>query len=171
MERVTKFGVVGLALVIALAGCSKGSESSSSTTTSEGAASEASAAASPGAAATTGGMGAASGNGASASDGAKVYQTNCSSCHQANGQGVEGTFPPLAGNAVVTGDPKQVIHIVKYGLNGSIQVKGHTYNGMMPAWGQQLSNADIASVITYIRSSWGNSASAVSESDVAGVSQ
>jgi len=160
MERVTKFGVVGLALLVALAGCSKSSDSSSSST-----------AASPGAAATAGAMAAATSNGAAASDGAKVYQTNCSSCHQANGQGVEGTFPPLAGNSVVTGDPKQVIHIVKYGLNGNIQVNGHTFNGMMPAWGQQLSNADVASVITYIRSSWGNTAGAVSESDVAAVSQ
>jgi mono/diheme cytochrome c family protein len=175
MERVTKLGLVGLAFVIALTGCSKGSSSSS--TSEENASPESSvvastgAEASPGATESAGTMAAASGNGASASDGAKVYQTNCSSCHQANGQGVEGTFPPLAGNPVVTGDPKQVIHIVKYGLNGSIQVSGHTFNGMMPAWGQQLSNADVAAVITYIRSSWGNSAPAVSESDVAGVSQ
>ncbi len=110
-------------------------------------------------------------DGAAANDGAKVYTQNCSSCHQAAGQGVAGTFPPLAGNPTVTGDPTEVIHIVKYGLSGSISVAGTSYNGMMPAWGQSLSNADIASAVTYIRSAWGNKASAVTESAVAAVSQ
>ncbi len=82
-----------------------------------------------------------------------------------------GEFPPLAGNPVVVGDPKTVIHIFKFGLNGKIAERGHQFNGMMPAWGQQLSNADIASVITYIRSAWGNKASAVTAADVSAVSQ
>jgi len=171
MGRFTKIGILSLAALVALGACSKGSQSSSTTTTTtEQSASAApsenamSNAASPGAAAPAA-------NGAAASDGAKVYQTNCSSCHQATGQGVAGTFPPLAGNPAVTGDATKVIHIVKYGLNGKIDVKGTSYNGMMPAWGQQLSNGDVAAVVTYIRSSWGNSASAVSESQVAGVSK
>ncbi len=67
-----------------------------------------------------------------------------------------GTFPPLANNPVVTGDPSKVISIVKNGLTGAIQVNGQTYNGQMPAWKSQLSAADIADVITYIRSSLGN---------------
>jgi mono/diheme cytochrome c family protein len=58
---------------------------------------------------------------------------------------------------------------VKYGLNGKLDVKGHSYNGMMPAWGQQLSNADIAAVVTFIRSQWGNTGAAVTEADVAAV--
>ncbi|HET9029024.1 MAG TPA: cytochrome c [Candidatus Aquilonibacter sp.] len=167
MNRLGTLGILSLAALIAVAGCSKGSESSSTTTTTtEQSASAAPSdntmanAASPGAA--------AAGN---ASDGGKVYQTNCSSCHQANGQGVAGTFPPLAKNATVAGDATKVIHIVKYGLNGKIEVNGTSYNGMMPAWGQQLSNGDIASVITYIRSSWGNTAGAVTESQVAAVKQ
>jgi mono/diheme cytochrome c family protein len=110
-------------------------------------------------------------NAANANDGGKVYTTNCASCHQANGQGVEGNFPPLAGNPVVVGDPSTVIHVLKYGLSGKINIKGHEYNGMMPAWGQQLSNGDIAAVVTYIRASWGNSASAVTSADVAAVPQ
>ncbi|HTV91613.1 MAG TPA: cytochrome c [Verrucomicrobiae bacterium] len=110
-------------------------------------------------------------NGAAANDGAKIYVQNCSSCHQAAGQGVPGMFPPLAGNPTVTGDPTAVIRIVKYGMNGAINVAGTSYNGMMPAWGQSLSNADIASAVTYIRSAWGNKASAVTESAVAAVSQ
>jgi nitrite reductase (NO-forming) len=105
-------------------------------------------------------------NGASANDGAGVYSTNCSSCHQTNGAGLPGAFPPLANNAVVTGDPKTVIHIVKFGLHGKIQVGPQMYNGMMPAWGQSLSDGQIASVITFIRSSWGNRAGAVTAADV-----
>ena len=157
MDRISKAGLVGLALVVALAACSKSSQSTSSSTTTT---TETSAA--PAESASSGEM-AAAGN---ASDGAKVYQTNCSSCHQAGGTGVAGTFPPLAGNAVVTGDPKTVVHIIKYGLSGKVVVKGTTYNGMMPAWGQQLSDSDIASVATYVRSSFGNHAPAITVTDV-----
>ncbi len=165
MTRISKVGLVGLAVVFALSACSKGSQTSSTstTTTETSAAPEASSTV----AATAGGEMAA-GN---AGDGAKIYQTNCSSCHQATGQGVPGTFPPLAGNPVVQGDAKTVIHIIKYGLNGKVAVHGATYNGMMPAWGTQLSNADIASVATYVRSSWGNKASAISEAQVKAVSK
>jgi len=108
----------------------------------------------------TGGAMAASGSGA------KIYNTNCSSCHQANGKGQPGVFPPLAGNPVVTGPADKVTHIVKNGLSGKITVNGATYNGQMPAWKSTLSDSDIASVVTYIRSSWGNHASAVSASQV-----
>jgi cbb3-type cytochrome c oxidase subunit III len=146
-----------------LAACAKGGDSSSTSASSEPSAAASAAAATAAAAPAE--------NGAAASDGAKVYEQNCSSCHQATGTGIKGTFPPLAGNDVVTGDATKVVHIVKYGLNGSITVGGATFNGMMPAWGQQLSNKDIASVITYIRSAWGNKASAVTEADVAGVAQ
>ncbi len=170
MTNISKVGLVGLAVLFAFAGCSKGSQTSSTSTTTT----EQGAAASPTEAASAGAMSAASpgamaaGN---ASDGAKVYQTNCSSCHQATGAGVPGTFPPLAGNPVVTGDPKTVIHIVKYGLSGKINVKGTTYNGQMPAWGTQLSNADIANVVTYIRTSWGNKAAPVTVDQVKAVTQ
>ena len=103
--------------------------------------------------------------------GAAVFAANCASCHGAAGAGVPGAFPPLAGNDVVTGDPAKVAHILLYGLNGSISVKGATYNGQMPAWKGTLTNADIASVITFIRSSWGNKAGAVTEADVAKVTK
>ena len=112
-----------------------------------------------------------SGGAASAgnANGAKVYSTNCSSCHGAQGQGMPGSFPPLANNPVVTGDPNKVIGIVIGGLHGSIVVGGTTYNGQMPPWKGTLSNADIADVITYIRGSLGsNKASAVTEKQVAG---
>jgi mono/diheme cytochrome c family protein len=100
-------------------------------------------------------------------NGATVYSTNCSSCHQATGKGQPGVFPPLAGNAVVTGPADKVIHIVKNGLSGKISVNGATFNGQMPAWKGTLSNADIAHVISYIRDSWGNHAPPVTEAQVA----
>lgn len=157
-----------LAAALALTACSK----TSTTTTTESNASATSAAATmaAGSAATV----AAESPGAAspaAGNGAKIFATNCSSCHQADGKGVTGTFPPLVGNPTVNGDPKTVIHIVKYGLTGKISVGGHDYNGIMPPWGTQLSNADIADVVTYVRGSWGNTDSPVTEADVAGVSK
>lgn len=106
-------------------------------------------------------------SGTASAAGAKVFSTNCASCHGANGQGSPGAFPPLADNPVVTGDPNKVIGILLNGLHGSITVAGQTYNGQMPPWKGNLSNADIASVITYIRGSLGNNhASAVTEAQV-----
>lgn len=104
--------------------------------------------------------------GASAAAGEKVYTTNCSSCHQANGKGQPGVFPPLDGNPVVTGPADKVISIVKNGLSGKITVSGMTYNGQMPAWKGTLSDGDIAAVVTYIRSAWTNKAGAVTAAQV-----
>jgi mono/diheme cytochrome c family protein len=104
-------------------------------------------------------------------DGSKIFLVNCVSCHQVDGKGVPGTFPPLARNAVVAGDPVKVIHIVKYGLTGPVVVAGKTFNGMMPAWSPQLSDADIAAAITYVRSSWGNHATPVTAAQVSAVSK
>jgi ubiquinol-cytochrome c reductase cytochrome b subunit len=122
-----------------------------------------------------GGSPQAAGSGAAATasttnaSGAKVFSSNCASCHGAQGQGLPGTFPPLANNPVVAGDPKKVIGIVLNGLHGAISINGQTYNGQMPAWKGTLSNKDIADVITYIRGSLGNNhASPVNESQVAG---
>ena len=105
--------------------------------------------------------------GTSASDqGSKVYAANCATCHGAAGAGVPGAFPPLAGNPFVTGDKKAVIKVVSKGLHGAISVKGLKYDGQMPAWSGTLTDQDIASVINYIRSSWGNSAPPVTVIDV-----
>jgi ubiquinol-cytochrome c reductase cytochrome b subunit len=112
----------------------------------------------------------ASGGGATATsgNGASVFANNCASCHGAQGTGVAGTFPPLANNPAVTGDPNKVIGIVLGGLHGTISVNGQSYNGQMPAWKGTLSNKDVADVITYIRGSLGNNkASAVTEAQVA----
>ena len=82
-----------------------------------------------------------------------------------------GTFPPLAGNPVVTGDAKTVVHIVKYGLSGAVQVAGKTYDGIMPAWGSQLSDGDVAAVVTYVRGAWGNAAGPVTAATVGAVAK
>ncbi len=105
----------------------------------------------------------------SSTKGAQVFTQNCAGCHQANGQGQAGVFPPLAGSEIVNGDKVRVGHIVLYGLQGNVKVKGANYSGMMPAWKGQLTDADIAAVLTYIRSSWGNHSSPVTTSDLAAV--
>ena len=99
--------------------------------------------------------------------GQKIYGANCSACHGAKGAGLPGEFPPLAGNAMVTGSPDKVIAAVKDGLTGAMTVNGKSYSGAMPAWKGKLSNPDIADVITYVRSAWGNKADAVTEAQVA----
>jgi len=105
---------------------------------------------------------------AGAAAGQKVFSQYCSSCHGSAGAGTPHVFPPLAGNDFVTGDPKQVILTVLNGKTGPIQVSGQSYNGQMPAWKSQLSNKDVANVVTYVRSALGsNHAGAVSVSDVA----
>ena len=102
--------------------------------------------------------------------GAKVYRNQCAQCHQADGNGVLGVYPPLVASNWVTGHPQVVSRILINGLNGPILVKGSNYNGNMPAFGSSglaLSDKDIAGVITYIRQEWGNSASEVTEATIA----
>ena len=102
--------------------------------------------------------------------GAKVYRNQCAQCHQADGNGVLGVYPPLVASNWVTGHPQVVSRILINGLNGPIVVKGSNYNGNMPAFGSSglaLSDKDIAGVITYIRQEWGNSASDVSVATIA----
>jgi nitrite reductase (NO-forming)/hydroxylamine reductase len=108
-----------------------------------------------------------------APDGKAIFNAKCAACHQATGVGVPGAFPPLAKNPNVTGDPKKPITTVVKGQQGPLKVNGQTYNGVMQAWRGAppalLSNAEIAAVLTYVRSSWGNKAAAVTEAQVAGV--
>lgn len=106
-----------------------------------------------------------------ASSGAALYAAKCESCHGARGEGTPGLFPPVAANPVVTGDAQKLIHIVKYGLNGKLTAGGRAYDGMMPAWSPLLSDADIASVLTYVRASWGNSASPITAEQVGAVNK
>ncbi len=102
-----------------------------------------------------------------AMSGAALFAANCAACHQASGQGTD-LFPPLAGNAVVVAaDPSAMIDVIVNGRSGPLTVGGKSYNGQMPTWKGQLTNADIASVATYVRASWGNEATPVTEEEVA----
>lgn len=85
-------------------------------------------------------------------DGSVIFASNCTSCHGTNGQGMSGVFPPLNGSSVVTGDKATLAKIVLHGLQGPVTVAGSQYNGMMPAFGNTLNDAQIAAVLTYIRS-------------------
>lgn len=99
--------------------------------------------------------------------GAQIFAAKCATCHQAQGQGA-AAIPPLAGNPhVAASDPKSMIATIVNGRNGTLSVNGKTYDGKMPMWSGQLSNADIAAVATYVRSSWGNKAAGVTEQQVA----
>ena len=104
-----------------------------------------------------------------AEDGAEIYMTRCMSCHQMNGRGVSGVFPPLAGAGWVTGDKGRLIRIVLNGLTGEIDVEGETYSGAMPPWQSFLDDKQMAALLTYIRSSWGNEASEVTAAEVSKV--
>ena len=101
-------------------------------------------------------------------DGAQLYLTYCMSCHMMGGEGVPGTFPPLAGSEWVTGDKGRLIRIVLGGLSGEIEVDGEVYNGAMPPWGF-LNDEQAAALLTHIRASWGNEAEAVTPDEVAAV--
>ncbi|MFG6462070.1 c-type cytochrome [Roseateles sp. DXS20W] len=109
------------------------------------------------------------GRGAAKADGAALFASLCAACHQANGQGLPGVFPPLAGSEWVSGKDSTASAIVLHGITGNLSVKGSSYNGAMPAFGGQLSDEQVAAVLTYVRSQWGNSAAAVSAETVAQV--
>ncbi|MDR9418625.1 c-type cytochrome [Gracilimonas sp.] len=88
--------------------------------------------------------------------GESIYGRVCSTCHQANGEGVEGAFPTLVGTDYVNGNVGRFAGIIIHGLYGEIEVNGVTYNGNMPAWGEQISDEEVAAVMTYVRNSFGN---------------
>jgi len=97
-----------------------------------------------------------------------VYEAVCQTCHQADGKGLSGSFPPLAGAGDFYGSPAKQAGIIVNGLSGQIVVLGETYNGAMPAQGH-LSDYDIAAVASYVRTSWGNKDGLVKPEDVASV--
>jgi mono/diheme cytochrome c family protein len=82
----------------------------------------------------------------------------CGGCHQGNGLGLPGQFPPLAGSEWVSGGTERLIRVVQHGLVGAITVKGQGYNtpGGMQPFGAAMSAGDLANVLTFIRNSWGN---------------
>jgi cytochrome c oxidase cbb3-type subunit II len=99
--------------------------------------------------------------------GEAVFTANCAACHQASGEGLPGAFPPLKGNAAVNdADPTLHIHTVLFGAHG-LTIGGVSYASQMPPFGPQLSDQDVADVIDYERSAWGNRGPPVSAAAVA----
>ena len=94
-------------------------------------------------------------------DGAAIFSARCAACHQATGLGLPGVFPPLAGSEWVAGDEKVVVLAVIHGISGSLTVKGAKYNGAMPPFGPQLTDDEIAGVLSWVRSNFGNTAAAI----------
>lgn len=100
--------------------------------------------------------------------GAKIYSAKCGGCHQAQGQGVAGQFPPLVDSEWVTGEKTQMLaQIILNGIKGQITVAGITYNGNMPAQASGLTAEDFAGLLTYLRNSWGNDSGEVITPDMA----
>jgi mono/diheme cytochrome c family protein len=88
--------------------------------------------------------------------GKAVYTKYCLTCHQADGSGVPGMHPPLGPGSWTGNDPKELIAIMMKGLSGKIEVNGEIYKSFMPSHAQ-LTDQEIADVLTYIRISFGNS--------------
>jgi mono/diheme cytochrome c family protein len=98
--------------------------------------------------------------------GKQVYENKCAACHQLTGLGLSGVFPPLKDNAVVTAaDPTEHIRTVLRGLSGKA-IGGVTYGSAMPAFADQLTDEELAAVLTHERTSWGHQAKPVKPEDV-----
>jgi len=110
--------------------------------------------------------GAASSTASVKPDGAAIFSAQCSACHQSNGEGIPGAFPPLAGSEWMLANGAIPVAIVHDGLQGKIEVAGNQYQGAMPRFGGQLSDAELAAVLSYARSQWGNDAGEISPGTV-----
>lgn len=100
--------------------------------------------------------------------GEDVYRRHCMACHQTDGSGNPGMYPPLDDTEMVNGDKEELIGIILNGLSGEIEVKGEIYNQVMVPH-NFLSDREIADVLSYIRNSFGNSSGRITEDEVATV--
>lgn len=100
-----------------------------------------------------------------AAQGKSVYSKFCLVCHQADGSGVAGLYPPLSNTEWVNGDKERLIKVILNGQEGPIEVNGESYNNVMPAQ-DFLKNEEVAAVLTYIRQNFSNNASAVTSAEV-----
>jgi len=101
--------------------------------------------------------------------GKAVYENICGLCHNNDGSGKPGQAPPLAGSDWAQGNPNRMMRIPLAGLSGAVKVKDQEWNLAMPAMGAALSDEDLSAVLTYIRSSWGNKATAITPDQVKAV--
>ena len=103
---------------------------------------------------------------APAANGKAIYAGKCASCHAPTGLGLPGAFPPIAGAEIANGPADDHIKAVVDGLTGPIVVKGKKFNGVMPPWKDLLSAEEIAAVVTYERTAFGNAGGAVTVDQV-----
>ena len=100
--------------------------------------------------------------------GQALFAGTCSTCHQANGEGLQGVFPPLAKSDFIAADPKRVASIITHGLQGPVKVNGKDYNSVMPPMAQ-LTDDEVANISTYVLNSWGNPGGHVSKEEAAAI--
>jgi nitrite reductase (NO-forming) len=98
--------------------------------------------------------------------GEALFAGTCSTCHQGNGEGMPGVFPPLAKSDYIAADPKRVATIITHGLQGPVTVNGKDYNSVMPPMAQ-LTDDEVANIATYVLNSWGNPGGHVSKAEAA----
>lgn len=98
-------------------------------------------------------------------NGQKLYKTHCENCHGAKGEGLGKLYPPLTDHDFLQKNRSQLACIVKHGLSGEIQVNGATYNQQMPA-NAQLTDVDIAYILTYVTTHFGKADSAYTHDEV-----
>ncbi|MDP2316358.1 MAG: copper-containing nitrite reductase [Pseudomonadota bacterium] len=100
--------------------------------------------------------------------GEALFAGTCSTCHQADGKGLEGVFPPLAGSDYLLADKQRAIGVVINGLNGPVTVNGKDYTSVMPPM-SQLNADEVANILTYVLNAWGNDGGVVSAAEVTSV--
>lgn len=97
-----------------------------------------------------------------------LYKQICASCHQTDGSGVPRLNPPLIKTQYVLGDKKRLIKVLLLGLNEEVEIEGEYYSNPMPSQAT-LTDQEIADVLTFVRSSFGNKASAITAAEVKAV--
>ncbi len=95
-----------------------------------------------------------------------LFAGTCSTCHQGNGEGLAGVFPPLAKSSFIADYPERLSEVILHGLQGSVTVNGQDYNSVMPPM-SQLTDDEVANIATYVLNSWGNPGGAVSKEEAA----
>ena len=99
-------------------------------------------------------------------DGETLYVANCAACHQPDGSGLAGAFPPLAASDYFADDPMRALEATVMGLSGPVTVNGQEYNNVMPAM-SYISDDDLAAILTYVVTSWGNTGGEITAEQVA----
>ncbi|KRA72136.1 nitrite reductase, copper-containing [Lysobacter sp. Root667] len=102
--------------------------------------------------------------------GKALFAGTCSTCHQPEGKGLPGVFPPLAGSDYIKTGPKRVPNIILHGLQGPVKVNGQDYNSVMPPM-SQLTDDEVANIATYVLNSWGNPGGHVTKAEAAAIRQ